>query len=139
MSLSIPRQYRCLITATAVIVAGVLSGCAKDEAPKPPAAAPTPPPVAAAPATAQPAEPAPPAAAGTQAESDRALSAKVKSALAREAGLKAHQIDVTARDGKVTLFGTVETRALRDAAQKLASTVAGVKSVDSKLVVVAGS
>jgi len=136
MPLSSQRPYRYVIATTAAAVA--LSACGKEEAPKP-AAAPVPPPAAAAPAPAQPGQPAQPAAAGAQANSDRSLAAQVKSALAKEPSIKAHQIDVVARDGKVTLFGTVETPALREAAQKLAAAVAGVKSVESKLVVVAGS
>lgn len=133
MPLSSQRPYRYVIATAAAAVA--LSGCGKEEAPKP-SAAPVPPPAVAAPAPGQPAQPA---AAGGQADSDRTLAAQVKSVLTKEPNIKAHQIDVVARDGKVTLFGTVETPALREAAQKLAAAVAGVKSVDSKLVVVAGS
>lgn len=136
MPLSSQRPYRYVIATAAAAVA--LSGCGKEEAPKP-SAAPVPPPAVAAPAPGQPGQPAQPAAAGGQADSDRTLAAQVKSVLTKEPNIKAHQIDVVARDGKVTLFGTVETPALREAAQKLAAAVAGVKSVDSKLVVVAGS
>lgn len=108
---------------------------------------------AAQPAKAQP--PAPPAdakadqarqeAAAKQAaekarqDADAALAAKVKTALGAEKGLNVHAIDVTAKDGAVTLFGTADTPALRDKATKVAAGVQGVKTVENRLAVVKGS
>jgi hyperosmotically inducible protein len=70
---------------------------------------------------------------------DKELAGRVKSALVAERNLNAHGIDVVAKDGAVTLFGTAETRMRRDLAEKVASRVDGVKSIENKLAVVAGS
>lgn len=75
----------------------------------------------------------------TKQDADAALAAKVKSALGGEKGLNAHAIDITARDGAVTLFGTADTPALRDRATKAAAGVEGVKSVENRMAVVKGS
>jgi len=75
----------------------------------------------------------------TKQDADAALAAKVKSALGAEKGLNAHAIDITARDGAVTLFGTADTPALRDKATKIAAGVEGVKSVENRMAVVKGS
>lgn len=70
---------------------------------------------------------------------DKELAARVKTALLAEPVLKAHGIDVVARNGAVTLYGTAETRVRREMAEKIATRVEGVRSVDNKLAVVAGS
>src|SRR5262245_7248410 len=123
-----------------MVVAGLLAlalAACDRKAPTPPApkvVVPTlpagPPPVVVA--TPKPAEP-------PQASADKELAGKVKSALLAERGLNAHAIDVVAKDGVITLYGTTETPARRDTAGKVAGNVAGVKSVDNKLAVVAGS
>ena len=74
-----------------------------------------------------------------QASADKELAGKVKSALVAERSLNGHEIDVVAKDGVVTLFGTASTPVRRDTAAKVARNVAGVKSVENKLAVVAGS
>ena len=74
-----------------------------------------------------------------QASADKELAGKVKSALVNERGLNGHEIDVVARDGVVTLFGTASTPGRRETAARVAGSVAGVKSVENKLAVVAGS
>lgn len=74
-----------------------------------------------------------------QAAADRELAAKVKSALLAERNLNADGIDVVAKDGTITLFGTTETRVRQALAGKVAAGVEGVKSVENKLAVVAGS
>jgi len=115
-----------------------LAACGQDPAPKP------------APKTVelavQPAPPAPVMKAAPQqspeeiqAAADKALAARVKSALLAEKGVNAHTIDVGAKQGVVTLFGTAETRERRALAEKVAGRVSGVTRVDSKLVIVAGS
>jgi len=53
--------------------------------------------------------------------------------------LRAYGIDVDARDGEVTLFGSVESPMKIEMALTVARNVNGVKSVVNKLVVVAGS
>ena len=118
-------------TLAALLVIG-LAACGQ-EAPKPAAkASPTP-----APAT-QPAPP-PPAAKAPEAEKadpNKELAARVKRAI--EEG-KLDGIDVTASEGKVTLWGTTQNAADRNRAATLAAKVDGVKSVDNNLKVVKGS
>src|SRR5688572_21482562 len=69
-----------------------------------------------------PAEPPPPVAAPEKAAeppevaADKELAGKVKSALLAERSLNAHGIDVVAKNGTVTLFGTAETVVRRDTA-----------------------
>lgn len=131
---------RLLTAVAAAVIALAVSACGDEPRPKPKLAA------KAAPSPAAPlpepgtmkAPPAKPAAVDAQAD-DQALAALVKSALAAAPGLNAHQIDITVKDGAVTLFGTAETRVQREAAGKAAATVSGVRSVENKLAVVAGS
>jgi hyperosmotically inducible protein len=131
-----PRNPACILTAT--LLAFALSGCGKEPPPQPV--------VKAVPVPAQPAdqeaakaEAARKAAEDARVAADKELAGRVKAALVAERNLNAHGIDVTAKDGAVTLFGTAETRARRDLAQKVAARVDGVKSVENKLAVVAGS
>jgi len=70
---------------------------------------------------------------------DKELAGKVKSALVAERGLNGHEIDVVAKNGIITLYGTASTPGRRETATRVASNVAGVKSVENKLAVVAGS
>ena len=116
-------------------LAAALIACS--ESPKPAAKAPTPPPtpapVAAAP-QAQP-QPEPP-----KPDPNKELAAKVKQALeAPDAKLPGGAIDVTAADGRVSLWGTVETDQQRRRAAQIAGKVDGVKGVDNQLKVVKGS
>ena len=48
-------------------------------------------------------------------------------------------IDVTAQDGKVTLWGAVPTNAIKNRAGQIASKVEGVTGVDNQLKIVKGS
>ena len=114
-------------------LAAALIACS--ESPKPAAKAPPPAaaPVAAAP-QAQP-QPEPP-----KPDPNKELAAKVKQALeAPSAKLPSGAIDVTAAEGKVSLWGAVETDAQRRRAAQLAAKVDGVKGVDNQLKVVKGS
>lgn len=128
---------RLLFAVAAGVIALAIPGCGDEPKPKPKPATSTPPP---APSPETKAAPAPvkPAAVDAQAD-DQALAALVKSALAAEKNLNAHGIDVVAKGGVVTLFGTTETKARRETAAKIAAAVTGVKSVENKLAVVAGS
>lgn len=74
-----------------------------------------------------------------KAVADAALAAKVKTALIAEPGLTASAIDVDAKDGVVSLFGTADNTTNRDKAGQVASKVEGVKSVNNKLVIAKGS
>ena len=125
----------CILAAT--LAALVLSGCGREPPPKPVVKS-VPVPVAPVSEQAAKAE-AEKAAQAARAEADKELAGRVKAALVADKSLNAHRIDVVARDGAVTLFGTTETRARRDTAGKIATAVAGVKSVENKLAVVAGS
>jgi hypothetical protein len=116
-------------------LAAALIACSESPPPKPAAKAPepTPAPVAAAPQP-QPA-PEPP-----KPDPNKELAAKVKQALeAPDAKLPGGAIDVTAADGNVSLWGAVETDALRRRAAQVAAKVDGVKGVDNQLKVVKGS
>lgn len=70
---------------------------------------------------------------------DGTLAAKVKSAISAEPTLSSMALDVSARDGVVTLHGTAETDAERNRAAQLALNVDGVRSVKNELVIVRGS
>jgi len=75
----------------------------------------------------------------TEIDEDSALAAKVKSALVADPDLRLLAIDTGVAGGVVTLYGTADTRAHRDKAKLVASSVPGVKSVNNQLVIVAGS
>ena len=71
---------------------------------------------------------------------NKELAAKVKQALETpNAKLPSGAIDVTAADGKVSLWGAVETDQQRRRAAQIAAKVDGVKGVDNQLKVVKGS
>jgi hyperosmotically inducible protein len=123
---------------TAVMLALGLTACG-EKAPPPPVAMVAPPAITVGPAPEIRTTPPQKAPEPPQAAADRALALKVKDALVREPLINGHGIDVVARNGVVTLFGTAETRMKRDVAGNVASNVAGVVSVENKLAVVAGS
>jgi hyperosmotically inducible protein len=129
-----PRNPACILAATLLAIA--FSGCGQEPPPKPVVKS-VPVPVAPVNQDAEKAEAAKQAAA--RAAADKELAGRVKAALGAERTLNAHGIDVVASNGAVTLFGTAETRMKRDTAGKVAASVAGVKSVENKLAVVAGS
>ena len=118
----------------ALCLALALAACS--EPPPPPkkaAAAPPPPPVAVAPKPEPKPEPPKP-------DPNKELAAKVKQALeAPDAKLPSGAIDVTAADGRVSLWGAVATASQRTRAAQIASKVEGVKGVDNQLKVVKGS
>jgi len=70
---------------------------------------------------------------------NKALAQRVKRALEDEGKIQAAAIDVTASDGAVTLWGTAASDTERRRAAQAAAKVEGVKSVDNRLAVVAGS
>src|ERR1041384_966975 len=101
--------------------------------PKPVAKPPAPPPVAVAPKP-EP-KPEPP-----KADPNKELAAKVKEALeAPNSKLPSGAIDVTATEGKVSLWGAVASAAQRMRAEQIAAKVEGVKGVDNQLKVVKSS
>jgi len=126
-----------------VLLAGsalVLVACS--EPPPPPKPQPQPQPQAAAP---QPEAPKPAPAAETKPEPakpdpNKELAARVKQALeAPGSKLPSGAIDVTAADGKVTLWGALPSERDRARAAQVAGKVEGVTSVDNQLKVVRGS
>jgi hypothetical protein len=71
---------------------------------------------------------------------NKELAAKVKAALdAPDSKLPSGAIDVTANNGRVSLFGAVPTDGQRRRAAQIASKVEGVSGVDNQLKVVKGS
>ena len=70
---------------------------------------------------------------------DTGITEQVKAAMAGEMGAKAGQIQVETIGGTVILSGTIDSQASSDKAQQLASSVPGVKSIDNRLTVKAGS
>jgi hyperosmotically inducible periplasmic protein len=64
---------------------------------------------------------------------NRALQKKVRAALSKAKGVSVANITVRARDGAVTLQGTVPEQAQSDKATEIAKGVAGVTSVKNAL------
>ena len=119
----------------AVLLLGA-AACGDQAAPKPqpaPAQQAAPQPIIPAPAPEAKAPEAP------KPDPNKELAARVKRALEGEAKIQAAAIDVTAADGKVTLWGTAATAAERKRAESVASKVAGVRSVENEIKVVKGS
>jgi hypothetical protein len=120
----------------ALALAAVLIACSEPPPPPKPVAKapePTPAPVAAAPKPEVKPEPPKP-------DPNKELAARVKQALeAPGTKLPTGAIDVTAADGKVTLWGAVASDAERRRAAQLAGKVDGVSNVDNQLKVVKGS
>lgn len=128
--------WHCSILLAGVLVLG-LTACGDKPAPKP-AAKPIPPVTQKAPKKDETkmAAPAPPIA---KAEPDSDLAAKVKNALGADGSVNVHRIDVSASNGVITLYGTADDAATREKAARISAGVAGVKSVENKLAIVAGS
>jgi len=70
---------------------------------------------------------------------DNALSEKVKDALTNTTEIKAGGLQVSAADGVVTLYGTVEADREKQRAALIAMDIEGVRSVVNNLVVIRGS
>ena len=117
----------------ASILALAACGDSKPPAPKveakPPAEVPAP--VAKAPEAKAPEAPKP--------DPNKELARRVKQALEGERQVQAAAIDVTAKDGRVSLWGTTATAGERSLAAQIAAKVDGVASVDNQLKVVKGS
>lgn len=123
----------------ALAIAAVLGACSEPPPPPKPAAQPQPQPAAKieapAPKPAAQAQPEPP-----KPDPNKELATRVKQALeAPGSKLPSGAIDVTANDGKVSLWGAVGSDAQRRHAVQIARKVDGVKSVDNQLKVVRGS
>jgi hypothetical protein len=122
---------------TAVIVSGLALGIAACSEPPPP----PPKPIAKAVEIPKPAPPKPEVKPEPpKPDPNKELAARVKQTLdAPDSKLPSGAIDVTANNGRVSLFGAVATDAQRRRAAQLASKVEGVTGVDNQLKVVKGS
>ena len=69
---------------------------------------------------------------------DKAISAKVKTALYRDPIVKGTQVDVNTFQGVVQLSGFVENQAQKDRAGQLAQQTKGVQAVHNDIVVQTG-
>jgi len=117
----------------ALLAALALAACGDEPKPKPVAKPPAPPPVAVAPKPEPKPEPPKP-------DPNKELAALVKRTLEMpDNKLPSGAIDVTAADGRVSLWGTVASAAQKKRATQVASKVEGVKGVDNQLKVVRGS
>jgi hypothetical protein len=123
---------------TALSIALALAACGEPAAPKPQAKA-EPVPVTPTPVVAAPAPAPAPAAQEEKADPNKDLAKRVKQALEGESKIQAAAIDVTAADGKVTLWGTAASADEKNRATRAAYRVQGVTGVENKLAVVKGS
>jgi hyperosmotically inducible protein len=114
-----------------------LAACGDSTPPPKPVAQPTPPPQqtpapqAKAPEAKAPEAPKP--------DPNKELAQRVKQALEGDGKIQAAAIDVTAKDGRVSLWGTAPTAGERSRAAQIAGKVDGVASVDNQIKVVKGS
>jgi hypothetical protein len=69
---------------------------------------------------------------------DKATSAKIKTALARDPMVKAHQVNVTTLNGAVQLSGFVDSQEQKDRATEIINNMEGVKELHNDLVVATG-
>jgi len=114
-----------------------LAACGDSTPPPKPAAPPaSPPPQAAAPAPKAPEAKAPEA---PKPDPNKELAQRVKQALEGDGKVQAGGIDVTAKEGRVSLWGTAATAGERNRAGQIAAKVGGVASVDNQIKVVKGS
>jgi osmotically-inducible protein OsmY len=70
---------------------------------------------------------------------DAALARKVEKAIGIETGAMPYGVEVTATDGKVELWGTVDSTAARKRFELTAAGVIGVKAIESHLQVDPGA
>jgi hyperosmotically inducible protein len=124
-------------TILAIVSILILAACGDSTPPPKPAAPAAPPPQAEAPAAAKAPETKAPEA--PKPDPNKELARRVKQALEGDGKIQGAGIDVTAADGKVTLWGTTATPGERNRAGQIASKVDGVSAVDNQLKVVKGS
>jgi hyperosmotically inducible periplasmic protein len=119
---------------TTIAILG-LAACGDSTPPPKPAAqpaTPTPAPQAKAPEV----KPAPEA---PKPDPNKELAQRVKQAIESDGKVQGGAIDVTAKEGRVSLWGTTATAGERTRAAQIAAKVDGVNSVDNQLKVVKGS
>lgn len=123
------------ILASALILG--VTACSEPPPPPKPAAPPAPP-QAEAPKAPEP-KPEAKAPEAPKPDPNKELAQRVKRALEGERKIQAAAIDVTAKDGRVSLWGTTATAEERNRAGQVAAKVEGVASVDNQIKVVKGS
>jgi hyperosmotically inducible periplasmic protein len=69
---------------------------------------------------------------------DKTITAKVKTALAKDSVVKAHQVNVTTFQGQVQLSGFVDSQEQKDRATEIVRNMEGVKELHNDLVVATG-
>src|SRR5690606_7747320 len=111
--------------AAAIVL--VLAACGAETPPPAPATQSPPPADVPAPAEAKTEAPA------LNSDPNSELASRVKHALEAEAKIQAAAIDVTAAEGKVTLWGTAATDDERERAAKVAGSIEGVKAVENRI------
>jgi hypothetical protein len=121
-------------TIFAIALIFTLAACGDSAPPPKPAAPAAPPPQAEAPKAPETKAPEAP-----KPDPNKELARRVKQALEGDGKIQGAGIDVTATDGKVTLWGTTATPGERTRAGQIASKVDGVSGVDNQLKVVKGS
>jgi hyperosmotically inducible periplasmic protein len=134
---SYPEPMKTILARSIAVALAclVISACSEPPPPPKPAAPATPAPQAAAPAAKAPeVKPEPP-----KPDPNKELAQRVKQALEGDGKIQGAGMDVTAADGRVTLWGTTTTAAERNRAGQIASKVEGVTAVDNQLKVVKGS
>ena len=121
-----------------LVLAFGIAACSDSPPPQKPVVQPvTPAPQAKAPETKAPE--VKPAAEAPKPDPNKELALRVKSALDNDGKVPSQGIDVSAKDGRVVLWGTTATPAERSRAAQIAAKVDGVTGVDNQLKVVKGS
>jgi hyperosmotically inducible periplasmic protein len=121
-------------TVLAIAATLALAACG-DSAPPPAKPAAPPAPQASAPAP-KPEAKAPEA---PKPDPNKELAQRVKQALEADGKVQGAAIDVTAKEGRVSLWGTTPTAGERNRAAEIAAKVQGVAGVDNQIKVVKGS
>lgn len=75
----------------------------------------------------------------SEAVSDTAITAQVKTKLATDSSIKSSDISVTTKDGVVTLEGSAGDAAAKSAAERTARSITGVTRVDNRLTTYSGT
>ena len=132
----IRRYSRWMKAILVASIALALAACSEPAPPPKPAAPATPPPQAEAP---KPPAPEPKAAEAPKPDPNKELAQRVKQAIDSDGKVQPGAIDVTAKDGRVSLWGTAATAGERNRAGQIAAKVQGVASVDNQIKIVKGS
>lgn len=120
-------------------VAALIAGCGKPDNAVPPTPTTSAPPPAVA-AVQPPAAPTPPMVPETAtAPDDATLASRVREALLADADVKDQKIEVSAAEGVIQLSGFVDSGTQTARAAEVAGAVDGVRSVDNRLELKAGS